>query len=230
MKPVTSPAATFGFVEVLESGLYSKYAVGGNEFQHVFVDEEGLLYRLDPGLKLTMLEHDESMTQLEDIVIEHNKKRNDYYIGDGTKSFLLTDFGLSEISESLSSLYHDEELSGLSMVQDDDEARLTTDTFDMGLAGQKTSHVVEIIGDGSGVISGALDYRYKRKDSFDRSSFVEINDQNVATLRVAGVEYRIAVKSDDYEDFNLDYIKLRYNMSDLRNIRGVYAPPPRGQS
>lgn len=228
--PVREPAPTFGFVEILESGLYSKYAVGGNEFQQMFVDEEGFLYRIDPEFKLTKLEYDEFTTTLGDIVITHNEKKNDFYIGDGTNGYLLTEFGLSEISESPNSLYWNDELTGISVVQNDDEARLTTDAFDMGLAGQKTSHVIEVIGDGSGVISSALDYRYNRSNSFERTSFVQINDQNVASLRVAGVEYRITVKCDDYEDFNLDYIKLRYNMSDLRNIRGVYAPPPRGQS
>ena len=27
----------------------------------------------------------------------------------------------------------------------------------------------------------------------------------------------------------IDYIKVRYKMTDLRGIRGVYAPPLRGQ-
>lgn len=229
MSPVVQPAATFGFKELSQDGLINPFAVGGNEFEHVYIDTKGYMWRVKSDLNRQKLDYHEYMDELtaENIIIEHDPVRNDYYISDGVKSFLLSDFGLSEIGEAILSIYHLP--NGLLVDLGDNEARLTTDLQDMGLAGFKTSHVVEVGADGSGNISAGLDYRMNRKDALASTGFVEVNNEGVSTIRIAGVDYRISIKCSDFTDFHLDYFKLRYNMSDLRSIRGVYAPPPRGQ-
>jgi len=68
-------------------------------------------------------------------------------------------------------------------------------------------------------------------EDFQRTNFIPVNNEGIASIVAAGIEFRICMKSKyfitDYS--SLDYITLRWKMTDLRGLRGVYAAPPRGQ-
>ncbi len=111
----------------------------------------------------------------------------------------------------------------------DSEARITTDLIDMGYRGFKGTEVIEAGFVGGGTVEVALDWRMKSDDALSRTNWVEVNDQGIATNKVSGTEFRVAIRGSDYTSFEIDYLKLRYKMSDIRSIRGIYSPPPRGQ-
>ena len=73
----------------------------------------------------------------------------------------------------------------------------------------------------AGTTSVAIDYRYTIKENFERSDWVELNDEGIAKLHVAGVDFRVAIKNTNHNEFDLDYVKVRWKAEDLRAVRGL---------
>jgi hypothetical protein len=115
---------------------------------------------------------------------------------------------------------------------DDTDTSFTavTDRYDFGLKGRKGTEAIEVSCQGSGTFSAAIDWRNSPQESFQRTGWVDLNSQGVATIRCSATEFRFCIKCTDYTDVVLDRIKVRFKMEDMKSIRGVYAPPPRGQS
>jgi hypothetical protein len=75
----------------------------------------------------------------------------------------------------------------------------------------------------------AVDYAYDLTD-WKSSSFIPFNNLGIASIIVSGNLFRFKLRFNSLSDNSrISYIRTRYKMTDLRGIRGVYAPPPRGQ-
>lgn len=232
LKPVTDPAATFGYINVGDFGIDSRFAVAGTRRMHVFVSSEGDLHKMSAeGNFPELIGYNEFLKPLlgQRLVVVASGN-GDFYISDGTKGYLLTQYGLAEIYQRVTSVsFQRGQAVGVSDDSDDQEFRLTTGVIDFGLRGRKTTEVVEVGHQGSG-IEAAIDWRMDSSQAFQRTGWQALNTNGAAYLRASGVEFRVALRAAAFEDVKIDYIKLRYKMDDLRSIRGVYAPPPRGQA
>jgi hypothetical protein len=243
-RPVIDPAPTFQYKNLSSIGLFNKGAVSGNERKHVFVGTDGYLYRLTEDLKLEQLGYQEFMTTLTNgtivamttltngtIVANWDAATDDHYFSDGVRSFILTPAGLTEIFQRISTL---ERYNGVKYGVSDDDTDTSftavTDRYDFGLKGRKGTEAIEVSCQGSGTFSAAIDWRNSPQESFQRTGWVDLNSQGVATIRCSATEFRFCIKCTDYTDVVLDRIKVRFKMEDMKSIRGVYAPPPRGQS
>jgi hypothetical protein len=231
LRPVTTPAPTFGYVTVSDFGIQGKGAVGGTKKEHLFLSSDGYLYKMSPGKPAPeFIGYDEYMKPLlNDIVMITAVGNGDFYISNGTKGYLLSPYGLSEVYQRVTSAsFQLGQPIGVSDDSGDLEFRLTTGTIDFGLRARKTTEVVEIGHEGAG-LEAAIDWRMDSTQPFVRSGWKALNLQGIAHLRQSGVEFRVALRAADYTGIKINYIKLRYKMDDMRSIRGVYAPPPRGQ-
>ena len=140
---------------------------------------------------------------------------------------------MTEVPGSRSATWFDDVLFGLPG-SDDPPAHIpliVSDIIDFGYRGQKTIFSIEV---GTSEIEDAevaIDWRMKITENFQRTSFVSLNDLGAAVLIVSGVEFRLCVRFGLFSPFvsSLDYAKIRWKMTDLRGLRGVYAAPPRGQ-
>jgi len=228
--PVTSPAPTFGFAELGNVGLASRNAVGCGREAHIFVDQEGKLWAVKEGLELIgYQEFLETMT-LSNISISYNPISEDFYISDGVQCFLFNQNGLTQIHQLISSCGVVEGVviaTGQTLL--DVEARYVTDEFDMRVRGHKTTTLLEVGFSGTASAYAAMDTRFDHADPFSRTGWIDINTQGVASVVAGGTEFRACFKSLNYSDLDVDYITVRYKLTDMRSIRGVYAPPPRGQ-
>jgi len=210
--------ATFGLKEIMNVGISHKGAVGGDEHVHVFVDKKGWLWKAHSG-KLERLGYQEYMKQmtLNQIMVSHDPSEKEFFISDGVKGFLLTDHGLCEVHQLVTSA---SSLDGVSIgVYEDSgdlEFRATTDAIDYGLRAFKTIAALELQADYAGV-------DWKVDGSFKSNPWVRVNDAGVATVQTTAIEFRLRAKSSSYVNANLDYIKSRLKLVDKRAIRGVYA-------
>jgi len=109
------------------------------------------------------------------------------------------------------------------------EPLITTEVFDMGYKGQKTIFTIEadafsclspqVAVDLTNDLSNWTSFEYK-----------PVNNQGIASIIVSSNLFRFKIKFEEvYDEFKIGYIKPRYKMTDLKGIRGVYAPPLRGQ-
>lgn len=148
-------------------------------------------------------------------------------------AYLVTPFGVSEVPNSMSALWFDGELYGLpeSVVPPVHIPLIVSEIVDFGYRGQKTIFSVEI---GTSEAEGAevaVDWRVNTIEDFQRTGFVPLNDLGAAVLIAAGIEFRLCIRFSSFLPLisSLDYAKIRWKMTDLRGLRGVYAAPPRGQ-
>lgn len=229
LTPTSSPAPTFGFTELVDIGLKNQGAMNGDLNVQVFVTEDNILRRITKQ-GLEELGYESYMEQLGTVVITYDPKNKDFYIGDEDKTFLLTQQGLTEIPQHPSAVWRrDNETYMIPDSVDSYKQAITTQPFDIGYAGQKTVDSMEtdlLLGDSPEV---AISY-YLNPTSYSTTNYVPLNFQNVASIKAVGNAFAFHLRYDPtYDNSRISYLKVRYKMSDLRGIRGVYAPPPRGQ-
>ncbi len=229
--PSCDPAATYGFKEMEDIGLINKGAMNGNLFRHVYVGEDYILREVtQEGIK--QLGYQWLMEQLtsSDIIVSYEPSNKDFYISDGVRTFLLSPNGLSEVMQHPSAVWRRSNTSYMIPDADDGlEPLITSWPFDFGYRGQKTNYVIESDVNNFDSAQAAVDYLLNQ--IWTESTFIHMNEQGISTNIAVGNAFRYKLKFDSVEgDFSIGYIKARYKMTDLRGIRGVYAPPLRGQS
>ena len=232
MNPVSSPAATFGFNEVYNKGIINQGAVDGSGLEHIFVDEDLNIVRMVPRKLPEVLGFQEFMDEIdsEDIIIKYDSRQGDYYIGNSSKTFLLANGKLTEVQQHPSAVWRrNKETYIIPDTVDDFEPEIISHTFNMGYSGEKTISTIEtdaVIHEGMQAgVDWAIDL-----NNWGIGSYSPSNNMGIASVTTAANFFRFKLKfTSIYELFIIGYIKARYKMTDLRGIRGVYAPPPRGQ-
>lgn len=227
--PVSDPVVTFGLKEILNVGIASKGAVGGDEHSHVFVDEEGWLWRVDEGQGPKRLGYQEFFSAMTaaNLTVVLDPSEQEFYISDGSTSYLLTPYGLCETYQSITSLLRSGNASYAPFSAGSDTSfTLTTDTLDYGLRGFKTTTTVEL-GMNTGEVDQDVDvslyHRANTRSAFSQSSWFKTNPSGVAVPMKTAEEFRISVKAASYLGMKLDYIIARVKLPDRRFVRGVYA-------
>lgn len=232
-QPVIEPAPTFAYKNLLPIGLYNKGALAGHDKEHCFVGSDGFIYKLDESLNIKQIGYQEYMTKLTEglVVASFDSSLGDYYFSDGSRCFILTPNGLCEIYQRISTLERFNGVKyGVASDSSDSSFLAVTDRVDFGLRGRKSIECIEISSDGAGSFSAAVDWRNGPSESFRRTSWVTFNSQGVATIKVSATEFRFALKCSSHTDVFVSGAKVRFKMEDMKSIRGIYAPPPRGQS
>lgn len=233
MMPVMEPAATFGFKELLDVGLINRGAVGGNLRKQVFVGND-LVVREVTSEGIKELGYDQYMDELdddsEDIIVTYDPGGGDFYIGNSSKTYLLSPYGMTEVRQHPSGVWRrGDESYMLPDAVDTDKPYICSEVFDMGYKGQKTVFEMEtdmmLATGGEAGVDWANDMV-----SWDMEYYKPLNNMGIATIIVSGNLFRFRLRFEAvYEPSRIGYIKARYKMTDLKGLRGVYAPPPRGQ-
>jgi hypothetical protein len=232
ISPVSVPAPTFGFKEMYDKGIINRGAIDGSLSEHLFVDEEFNLVKISAGKPPEMLGYQYYIEDLssEDIIIKRDPKQGDYYIGNSSRTFLLSPNGLTEVQQHPSAIWRrGKESYALPDTPDSIEPEIITGIFNMGFAGEKTTVSIEsdaiLHTEPQAGVDWAMDL-----NTWGYGDYVPINNMGIGSVTTAANFFRFKMKfSTIYESFVLSYLKIRYKMTDLRGIRGVYAPPPRGQ-
>lgn len=225
---VNGEITTYGKKNLLSIGLASRNSYCFNREKQVciFLGQKGQLWSVDSEFKLEKLGYENSLSSLlgGDILINESVDDGEYYITDGSKTFVWTQNGLSRVSQHPTSLHTiDGSLLGLYQDDQDDSVLIESETYDMGLRAIKTITSINLGVLNGGDVKVAIDYRYDTTSQFTRSPFVPINKEGGAVIRVSGVDFRIVVSGTNLSGFELDSISVRYQTSDKRQIRGAYA-------
>jgi len=241
MTPVSEPAATFGFGEMDDVGLINMGAMDGDLRRHVYVGSDYILRDISLQGELVKkydvreLGYYRYMKELEgeDIIVKYDRIKKDFYIGNSTKTYLLSPYGLTEVPQHPSALWtmsnYDEETTMLPNTVDDYTPSITSSIFDFGYRGQKTIFSVEsdaLITFGAKALIGWAN----TLAVWGYTNEVSLNNEGIAAVIVSGNEFVVKLNFDYVGGtLPIKYIKVRYKMTDLRGIRGIYAPPLRGQ-
>jgi len=227
MKAVSTPEPTFGIVPVAAFGIPSTFCAEGDENEHLIVDSSKDLWRIKEGPKAERLGYKEFIGAMSGtIVISKSPNYGDYYISNGSKTYILSPFGLTGWFQYPTSLVWDDankRLIGPIAVATDVSVYMATDVMDFGVRALKTITTMEIGSTGQ-IMTANIDYKYKVTDAaFTASRFKTASNFGAVTPIVSGIEFKFRVKGADYTKFDLDYLNVRYKYVDKRMLRGVYA-------
>ena len=229
MLPVVEPAPAFGFSPISDIGLLCPSALAGSDNVHVFVDKNRNLCRLT-GKDLEVLGYKHYMEELSSkIVVSYDKLTKDFYIGDGQNTYLLSLYGLTRVKQNISTIWHGEETFAAVGSHNDYPYFILFDEFDFGFRASKTLFSLELSAKNFSSARAAIQWR-NGDEAFKATALKPFNRALWVSHIVSGTDFRIYVEFDEVSSETIvDYVKVRYKMTDLRNLRGIYAPPPRGQ-
>ncbi len=221
-----------GLIELpqFSQGISNTGAVGGDLNEHVFLDNSGVLWRIESSLSVEKLDFREFMAPLlgTDIIISFSARERRWYICNGVKAFTLFDGRLTEHNQQITSVIETEGAElGMGSTLNGDGFEILTDTINMALVGLKTLTSIDVaseipnptVGQGSRLKVGC-DLRYENRKDFVSSRDVPLNHFGQARVGVTAADFRIRIKGDDFRDFNIDDVVLKYQVSDKRFIRG----------
>lgn len=236
MTPANEPAVTFAFTELDNVGLVNQGAIDGDLYRQVYVGTDLMVKEVTRnGVK--ELGYNMYMEQLddedEDIIVRYDRIKKDFYIGNSTKTYLLSPYGMTEVPQHPSAVWtissYDEEAVMLPNTVDDYEPLIGSGVYDMNYRGMKTVFSMET--DALLVLEPEVAVGWL--NTFEVEGFTNykpLNDEGVASIIISGTDLVFALRFNVIaRQLRLTYIKVRYKMTDLRGLRGIYAPPIRGQ-
>ena len=233
MTPVGDPATTFGFIELCDIGIINQGAMNGSLTRHIFVGEDYIVREITKdGVK--ELGYQSYIEQLdgEDIIVSYDSHTKDFYIGNSTTTFLLSPYGMTEILQHPSAVWRSNNGSYmLPEAVDSGFPTITSEPIDMTYAGQKTISSIETDAMVVDDPEAGVDYT-NNNQLWGLASYKPMNDQGIAAVTASGNAFRVSLRfAEIYNNTRISYIKARFKMTDLRGMRGVYAPPTsfRGQ-
>jgi hypothetical protein len=233
ISPVSSPTPTMGFTELSNIGLVNRGAVNGSLDRLVFIGAD-LVVREITKQGIKELGYYQLIKQLSgDIIVQYDPAWDDFYIGDSTKTFLLSPQGMTEVPQHPSAVWR-KGPDNIYLLPEQVDATflpaITTEIFNMGYSGLKQISIIETDAFQVTTPYTAVECSYDLTN-WKISAFKPMNNQGISTVNVAGNSFKfIIVFGSLGTDFRIGYLKARYKMIDMRGIRGVYAPPPRGQA
>lgn len=211
----------------LSNGIANTGAVNGDQKEHVFIDNTGTVWKIAADLNDTRLGYSNHLSGMlsNTIIVSFDSNEREYYISDGTSSFILTSFGLSKHSQPVTSVINTaDDVYGFG-VRDTDMAdktfKLVTDVFDFDISGLKTLNSIEVRGS-AGNITGKPLYRMNTNTTTFTSvpRAISINKEGYVFNRASALDFKVQLDSTDYTTVNIDAIVARFQASDKRYTRG----------
>lgn len=220
--------STYAKQRVNDIGIPSRGAVGGSDGVHIFVDNAGDVWRFQGNSAPDRLGYKEYISALDFdlLTVTYNEHEGDFYISDGSTTFLLTPSGMSEVDRPITSGFHyNGQFTGIDDEPTTEEVLLTTAQYDFGIRAIKAITSVQIASYHTAPLSVAVDYRFSDNQAWSRTDFVPVNKEGGAFIRISGTDFRFVLKCDDNTNFELDYLQIKWQATDKRQIRGAYAGP-----
>ena len=218
--PVDSPMPTFGFKNMINVGVKNKTAVCGDEHIHFCIDILGCLYKISTD-GITRLGYEEFLLPLINPTMTWDVAKRRLYIGDESTGYVYNEDILTGGYAKLTGLYRVKE--NLIAVSPDtlitEPVEICTDIIDFKRRGLKSIESMQFDAISEVPLFAAIDYRYRKKDEFRTTQWSQLNNEGVAHVRTAGVEFRIRLKGLDHGTFDFSYISVQFKFIDQRFTR-----------
>jgi hypothetical protein len=182
------------------NGLASRYAIEGDEHLHIFIDSEGFVWKVSRDLLPKRIGYQEYMNNLDlsKILVSFDSLYRQFYISDGSRAYLLTSYGMSEVYQCPTSVYA---RKGFVSVENSIYAKVLVSRSDMGMPGQKV--VTAVTGDStasSGVSALAINEN-------DLELEAAASPEGFGCPKLAGQRLGIGMKFENFSSANL--VRLR---------------------
>ena len=233
LRRYSDPAPTFGLLHTYKIGIANRGAIGGNDVEHLFIDNTGTLWHIGPDFQAVELGYRDFFSPLVgyDMCISLDEQRREWYIvGKNSKqevcSYLLTQSGLCSISKAPTSIYN---VSGRTVgAYFDSGSRKTvleTDIFDLGDPYIKTLFLIQIVAEQpeNTKFFVTLKMRIQAGGEWFTIGPKATDRTNRVVFYVTGVEFKVIVEAENYEGIKIKDIEILHTpigKLDLSSIIG----------
>ena len=222
-----------GFGESLMSfpGVASANHVAGDELRHAAIATDGNVWLLTEEKGLVKVGYKEfifPMLRQGKVILSYLPQRRTFYLSNATKSYMLNEFGLCEIHQSVTSVMEiNGFLTGFTKDLGDYEVRLKMGDIDFDLGGFKTVETMEISAkyDTTALLQAGVDFSVGQNTAWRSGALKRVGPQGFTSPIVTAQVFRPKIQAADYRNFSelkLSNLKLRFKISDKRGIRGKY--------
>lgn len=221
--PTSEPVVGFGMQQLALPGCAGRSAVGGNQHEHVMIDTTGQLWYIRNQSEPELLGYQEFFRPMlgKDIVVTYNDLWKAFDITDGEAAYRLTRHGLCRVWQAVTSQFMAiDGVIGTYHAIDGLGFELVSDVLDFGFRGHKTITGIEVGGSFSAPVFVAVDWRSHNEKYFRSTPWVRLSPAGTARPRVTADEFRIKIQSASKDLVELDYINIKYQITDKRNARG----------
>jgi len=215
---------SLGIVKTFDFGVMSREAVAGGVDKHVFVDNGGYLRELTTDLKMSQGMYREFFYTMSgrEVVVTRDVLLDEFYITDGVRGFVKSEFGVGEIGVGPTGLVRWAGiLRGIYTDFNDSYAYITTDTLDFGLVGKKTLDSLQVGAISNTDILGSVGVKNGYKESFSYSGWKTLNPSGYVAFPVNGNDFKIRLKTSNYIGLKVDFITVNMKLDDKRFRRGL---------
>ena len=221
--PTIEHAVGFGKKNLPLPGCAGRSAVNGDENQHLMIDVTGQAWLLKVEQAPELLGFQQYFRPMlgRDIVVTYNSAWKAFDITDGETAYRLTPAGLCRTWQGVTSQFVTPGgVIGSYEALDDRGMLVVSEQVDFGFRGHKTITSVQVGGSFSQPVFVSIDWRSHNEKYFRSTPWVKLSPDGVARPRVTADEFRIKLQSKSFEDVELDYVAVTYQITDRRNLRG----------
>jgi len=203
--------SNFGLDTIYRIGLKGICAVAGDEAKQFFVDNSGKLWKISGGL--TLLNYAEYLSELNsNVVVSYDKLNNLIYICDGSVGYVYDAAAgsLGRCSPNITGIDYQSGVRYVTASADitTDPFEICTDIYDLENRTGKTVFSLEFGTDLVTDLYAAVDWRRSKAVEFTQTPWYRVSSDGKINIIAYGREFRIRVKTLEYEYFELDYIKI----------------------
>lgn len=218
---MTPSGINYGLTNLRPIGIKGKGAFTGTELAHWFIDIEGVMWKLSSS-GLERLDYSEFLSSMDDPSMMYDWRNGLIYISNTYKGYVYStrDESLGGGSANITGL--DSQDGTLYVVGcgyiDPSAFQICTDIFDMGTRKTKDIKNIEIGADLTSDIWATVDFRMSKADAFQTIPWVKVNPDGIAYTPCHGLEFRFRFTMLAYEQFEVDYVKIRGQINDWSTL------------
>ena len=225
LTPIGEPAPAFGLKLLSNVGLKGRDCVCGTEDFHFFIDRSDMLQKLTPQGGMQRLDYSEFLSLMSASTIMHYDTLEELlYICDGTYGYVYSEDGLGRGPATLTGLGRRGSVLYVTASHPHtitEPLQITTDALDFGVRTEKTVYWIDVGTDQDIVDNLQVKLFYRREKDLDWSEtdWVTCHKDGRTPFRVTGVEFKISIRAQVYEYFEIDYVNVLGKTPDMKEVR-----------
>lgn len=218
----------FGVRKICDFGIINTGAVGGDNKQHFFLDQEGRLWTIDAEMRVGRIDYKEFLSGMinMDAIVSYEPQKAKAYICDNHRSFVVNRGIMTETRQLITSVVSDVGIGlGIATLTDylDKEVYVKTGNINFEQNGFKTITQVGVLGILNSSMWVRVWYSNVRGGTKYAAPWVLLNREGVARVNVSGIDFEVQIKASDFNEITIQDIIISYQLSDRRYIRGQNA-------
>ena len=226
-KLIPNASLQFGVQALLDVGVASRLAVGGDVHEHVFVSADGELWKIADGdpISIKKLEYSEWINGIKtQVAVDYDPINMEYYIRNAsTYSYLLTRYGLSKVLNNIGSVFANNGTVYSVATAGATGVVIETDEMDFGDRNIKSISDIKVgMKSTTGTVNLTLKSTFKQGTAFRSTQPALVLPDGRVNLSASGVSFKFLIETSSAANLSrLEYILFELNANGKRRLHSI---------